>query len=440
MMMTPAKTIHVGAVIDRTGQNSDPNFDQSIQLAELHANEGLKMASNNALVFKINFHDTISELTKAVDGAKALVADPGVKTIVTDASGTDVELNKLQYDADMANDLNVPIFCAGCPSNAINNPTAADADMVAQLAKRNGQGWNFRSIMTAKNVALVVMRHLGALGDQNGDGKLKISVYDRNEPGVKLTKADLQAFATTLGITATFESILHPRDLDPNSYNWAADVDLLTDDKDQATMMVDGLPDFIVVSTFAQFEAAFIRAYKTAGKTTRVFHFQSFRISSTLTSLGVIANGEEGVSHALLNDSQSGSDFSSAYMTKYGSPVVYRAANFYDATYMTLLAVMLASKDKEDPTTVTGAEVKEALKKLSDPMGEVVRPGAAEFAKAIGFIKEGKAINYDGASGPMDLDAQQNVTGNLARYKVESGVFVDVEKFGCVSADTCPKL
>jgi len=70
--------------------------------------------------------------------------------------------------------------------------------------------------------------------------------------------------------------------------------------------------------------------------------------------------------------------------------------------------------------------------------GAVVRTGVAEFKNAIAHIKAGEAINYEGASGPMDFDAVQNILDRLVHYQVAGGAFTDVETFDCVSSANCP--
>jgi len=51
----------------------------------------------------------------------------------------------------------------------------------------------------------------------------------------------------------------------------------------------------------------------------------------------------------------------------------------------------------------------------------------------------GKAIDYQGASGPCDFDARGDVVAQLARFRVQ-GQFVDVEKFDCVADRECPPV
>ena len=46
---------------------------------------------------------------------------------------------------------------------------------------------------------------------------------------------------------------------------------------------------------------------------------------------------------------------------------------------------------------------------MASPPGEIIRPG--EWAKAKKLLAQGKEINYEGASGNVDFDANGDVGG-----------------------------
>jgi branched-chain amino acid transport system substrate-binding protein len=75
---------------------------------------------------------------------------------------------------------------------------------------------------------------------------------------------------------------------------------------------------------------------------------------------------------------------------------------------------------------------------LNDPTGEVVHAGREGVARAVAALREGKKINYEGASGPMDFDVNGNVKNVLQRYRAEDGDFTTVESFDCVTDPLCP--
>jgi hypothetical protein len=95
----------------------------------------------------------------------------------------------------------------------------------------------------------------------------------------------------------------------------------------------------------------------------------------------------------------------------------------------------------EDSSAITGTEIRDALRDVNHPAGEVVMTGADAFQGAVGHIVAGRPINYEGASGPMDFDPQGNVRGRLAHFRFEEGGFRDLGgHYDCVSdPNTCPR-
>jgi uncharacterized protein (DUF2342 family) len=123
-----------------------------------------------------------------------------------------------------------------------------------------------------------------------------------------------------------------------------------------------------------------------------------------------------------------------------GLPPAQMDAGSYDAAVTLMLAALIAARGQADPTTVTGAQIRDALRATSDTTGAIVRTGTPELTKAVRLIGEGSAINYEGASGPCDYDANGNVTTRIARFTVVSGTFADSAIFDCVQDSSCPAL
>lgn len=443
----PPPTILLGAVIDRTGSNSDPSWEEAIVLAEKHANAGLKQANyKGGLQFHIAIGDSANDPATSVQQATGFVQTQGAKAVISDSSINDIALNMTAYDADPGNDLNVPIQCTGCTSGSINNPTATDADPVKQAALRNSLKWNSRALMSTKLLSKVLVRQLlqaGTNGDVNGDGQFKVSIYGSDDAFGRGASNDVKAFAQQLHPLppAEVEQIFHPFAADPDTYAWSADIAKLVDDLNASNAnALDGFPDAVVIANYAQQSVAFVLAYKQGNYTPRLFFVHTFRIQSTIQRLGSVAEGLEGVSHVLLDDGASGDVFAQEYSKAFGHDPVYRGSTYYDNAMTLMLATVIATAGSSNPTAVTGAQIRDALPATSDPAGEVVRTGPDEFARAVALITQGKAINYEGASGPMDYDANLNVNDCLARYQAQAGKYVDVAKFDCVASADCAPM
>jgi len=84
-------------------------------------------------------------------------------------------------------------------------------------------------------------------------------------------------------------------------------------------------------------------------------------------------------------------------------------ANAYDAAFLLALAIEHAG------STDRGA-IAESLRAVATAPGETILPG--EWEKAVRLLAEGQEIDYRGAAGPHDFDAQGDVTGLYSKNVV----------------------
>ena len=64
----------------------------------------------------------------------------------------------------------------------------------------------------------------------------------------------------------------------------------------------------------------------------------------------------------------------------------------------------------------------DALRAIANPPGEPVGPG--DWAKAVALLKEGKDIDYTGATGSMDFDDKGDVAGVVGHFVVDGIQFL----------------
>ncbi|MBK7863908.1 MAG: ABC transporter substrate-binding protein [Archangiaceae bacterium] len=435
---TPDNTraLNIGALIDRTGNNSEPSWVQALKLAEQHLNAAIaKDEKFKAYSFHMVLSDSINEPRIALRHASELVRDKQVKAIIVDSSQDDVALNQTFYDVDTANDLGVPLQCAECTSSAVNNPASTDPAM------SNRDKWNFRATTSSQKVAMVIARELLALGpnlngDVNFDRRFKLGVYVSNETFGQTFLSDLRTAAVAMASTrpqpvpVSVEETFHPRDAEPNSYEWRGDLDRLTD------AAPDGIPDAIVVATFAEYHAAFVRSFK-GSYPIKAVHAHNFRIQSTVAALGTLGDGEEGISPVLLD--ASGDDFADQFRAATSGEPLFLDSVYYDSAVTLGLATLRAGVNSDDVAAVSGAEVRDAMFHLSEPGSEKVNAGSSGVARAVELLRLGQPFDYEGASSPMDYDSRGNVMTRLARYQAQGGSFVELDTYDCVADPKCPK-
>lgn len=114
--------------------------------------------------------------------------------------------------------------------------------------------------------------------------------------------------------------------------------------------------------------------------------------------------------------------FAADYQAEYGKlPPLPFITNGYDAAAVIGLAAY-AAHVKGLPLTSTN--IRDNLRAVADPPGEMVYPG--EFKKAFAFLKEGKEINYEGAAGSDNFDQNGDVVTPIEVWKYSEGKIVTV--------------
>jgi branched-chain amino acid transport system substrate-binding protein len=86
--------------------------------------------------------------------------------------------------------------------------------------------------------------------------------------------------------------------------------------------------------------------------------------------------------------------------------------NAYDALFLEALAMHQAGE-------ASGAAIAQNIRSVSRPGGETVT--VDEFQKAKGLLDDGQEINYEGASGPADLNEKLEPISRFALLEVGSG-------------------
>jgi hypothetical protein len=436
--------IQLGATFSKTGVSAVSTWSDAFRLAADDASQGLREAgypTGARLRFETLVADTKNDQMITVARARELVHEQGAKLIINGTSSDTVALATLAYDADTDNDIDVPIVCVACSSPALHNPNATHDDPAVQAANRNGDGWVFGLAMSSSPQAHVLWNVLvnsttaGNLpGDLNGDGIVKISTIALDDAfGLGFQEAMREVVAAA-SPDAIFEKTTHDKNADLNQYDWSGAIDQLTDSFTGSDG--DAMPDVIVEFTFPQFSLALVKAYSSP---IPFMHTHSMRERTVVLSAEGRLEGQEGTSY-LPSDGVSGQMFDEHFrdnieisrQSQWDSAV-------YDGAFLFALGTLSASRGMADPSSVTGASVRDAMRELNDPSGEVIRVGPEEFAKGAAAIAAGRPINYEGASGPCDFDAYGRAKNRISHWRVSEGQATDVAVYDCVEDEDCPK-
>lgn len=113
--------------------------------------------------------------------------------------------------------------------------------------------------------------------------------------------------------------------------------------------------------------------------------------------------------------------YANAYTTSYGiapNPGNY-SAQMFDAVYILALAM-------EKAGAADASLMKDQIAAVSAAPGDTFN--ASDYAAAVAAVKAGKDINYEGASGAVDIDAAGDASALSDVWKVEDGALVYPEK------------
>jgi hypothetical protein len=97
--------------------------------------------------------------------------------------------------------------------------------------------------------------------------------------------------------------------------------------------------------------------------------------------------------------------------------------NFYDAVVVAGLAAAACDAKGEQVTPIC---VRDNLREVANPPGETIIAGVASLKNALELIKAGKAVNYEGAAGAVDFDANGDVTTPIEIWRyIEKEPFIE---------------
>jgi branched-chain amino acid transport system substrate-binding protein len=116
-----------------------------------------------------------------------------------------------------------------------------------------------------------------------------------------------------------------------------------------------------------------------------------------------------------------GADWRAEFEAAYGTlPTLPYITESYDAAIMIALGAIKAGST--EPTAI-----RDAMRTLNDPSGQKITANAAGIKQAVDLIKQGKPINYQGASGFSGWDAKGDVSsGYIQVWKYEGGKIVTI--------------
>jgi branched-chain amino acid transport system substrate-binding protein len=371
-------TIHIGVVVPFTGASAvyGPSYAKAAGLGVQQAKAALKKAGINDVKIEIEYADDATTPEGGVNAARKMIS-----------KGADCILGALTSSGSIAiaQAATVP---ARVPQIGPNNSSPALTDL-------KDNGYYFRTMpsdtLQAPILAKLIRQEMGA-------GKL-ISLAGRNDAFGTGLLPPLQKALEKLGMKTQGPLLYDPT---AASYNSEADA------------IVKGNPDAYVIldfpANYAKVGAALLRTGKFSGQKLFVAGGWPSTIPDFIPTASL--EGARGT----VAGSRTGTKAAEAFDTLFKSTPGTKDrqtldSNNFDGTMICVLAAIAANSGK-------GSDIVQQIRKVASAPGRTYT--YLNLAAAIKAIKAGKDINYDGVGGPVDFDANGDLTAalyNVYTYK-----------------------
>ena len=209
---------------------------------------------------------------------------------------------------------------------------------------------------------------------------------------------------------------------------WDGDVNLVSIEPRQATYLselqqaADNDAEVLIVIAFPQEAEIFVREALEQGLFDKFLFVDGSKSQDLVDAIGgEYLEGMKGTAPSPGPGSESLESFKAGYIEEYGelSPLPF-VAEAYDAT----VAIGLAA---EAAGSVDRTAIRDALRVVAAPPGDLVPAGASGVFDALWAIRDGAEINFDGAATSLDWNEVGDVTsGFIGVWAYEGGEIVEL--------------
>lgn len=192
----------------------------------------------------------------------------------------------------------------------------------------------------------------------------------------------------------------------------------------EAKATFNGNPEAVAAILYAETGTILLKSAFQQGLTKNVTLLLTDGVYSEdfTKQLGKDSSGKSIIAGALGTvpgaDGEALADFNKLWQEKTGKEITAYVPHTWDATILLMLAAEAADEN-------TGEGIKNKIREVANAPGEEV----TDPCTAIQLIREGKDINYQGASGNVDIDENGDVVGNYDVWIVnEDGSLEIIDK------------
>lgn len=184
----------------------------------------------------------------------------------------------------------------------------------------------------------------------------------------------------------------------------------------EASVAMDGEPDALYLISTPVDGATIARAWISGGGVQKFLFNDGMNSKDFIASVGAQYLNEAYGTSSGTTPTTSTEYFNANYAEFSGGiePSAPAADRSYDAGAIVALAIAKAGKADKDA-------IKTAISEVTAPGGTPIYAGKAEFEKALGLLKDGKPIKYEGVIGPVSFDQYGDITGPFRLWKISDG-------------------
>ena len=374
--VTMACPVKIGAVLPLTGPLAPvvaAMFTSAqISLDQINAAGGV-LGCQAVLVVR----DSQAQPSVAVDAAHQLIDLEGVRVIVGGVISSDAlaMLNSATLPAK------VPLI----------SPTASSPTF-SEIGGRTGLFFRTNASDALQGVAAAAE----AAASKNG----RVAVLAvNNDWGTNLSKLFRTAYER-FGGTVT-KIVLYNQD--QSSY------------RAEVTSALADKPDTLYLIGYATEGARIARDWISQGGTQRFMFAHNMNDAAFVRGVGANYLAQAVWLTAGSTETASLSEFRTAYATRTGKPAEGPGrTGIYDAVALAAMAIQAAHGDSDGPAIAAG------FHRATDPKGMTVYAGEKGFHDALAALADGKPVNYAGATGPLEFDANGDIAIPFVKWALDS--------------------
>lgn len=320
--------------------------------------------------------------------------DQGQPTVGVDAAKYLVEVEKVAaFTGTVSSGVSGPIISAVTAPSKVVQVSCCTTASPFTLDGRSG-GYFFRTIPTSKTQALATASETTRRGF-----KKTAVIYVNTDFG----KDMLGFYKQSVGKLGGEVAIEVPYNDNQTSY------------RAEVTRALAAKPESLLLIGFPKDAVTIVREWLSLGGSKRVALNNSMRTLDFVNGVGAqFVEDFFGMDNAQVagpNVDAFNKAFEDKYKTDSKGPGVHTQ---YDAVMVLGLAMNIAKE-------LNGPAIKDAMRQVHAANGTPVGTGAAEYRKALDLIKAGRPIKYNGATGPIEFDANGDVTGPALVWKITGG-------------------